>query len=235
MELFTGKTVILANGAFPAGDVPLNALRTARRIICCDGAADNLLADRPPSPSQVKGGLATHDRAVSSPSLEPSWIVGDGDSVSSATRARFADRCRFVAEQDTNDLTKAFRFCVSQGWRDLIVLGATGNREDHTLGNLSLLADFAHEADVRALTDSGFFTPLIAPAQLESVAGQQVSLIACDGGMRVSAEGLKYPVRELALSRWWQGTLNEACGASFNVSFEKGTLLVFQTYEHGEW
>ena len=206
--LFTGKTVILANGAFPMGAVPLEALRAAARVVCCDGAADKLLAT----------------------GMEPSWIVGDGDSVSSDTREHFADRCHFVAEQETNDLSKAFRFCLSQGWKDIFILGATGGREDHTLGNLSLLADFAREADVRLLTDFGFFTPLTASAQLESAAGQQVSLVACDVGMRVSAEGLKYPVRDLPLSRWWQGTLNEACGASFKVSFDEGVLLVFQMF-----
>jgi len=208
--MFTSKTVILANGAFPTHVAPLDALRTAKRVVCCDGAADKLLAA----------------------GLEPSWIVGDGDSVSPETRARFADRCHFTAEQETNDLSKAFRFCISQGWTDIIILGATGDREDHTLGNLSLLADFAQEANVRMLTDSGFFTPLTGggTVQLESVAGQQVSLIACDAGMRVSAEGLKYPVRDLPLTRWWQGTLNEALGASFEVSFKGGPLLVFQQW-----
>ena len=208
MEAFTGKTVILANGSFPMGAVPLEALRRAARVVCCDGAADKLLAA----------------------GMEPLWIVGDGDSVSAEARVRFASRCVCVAEQDTNDLSKAFRFCLSQGWRDILVLGATGGREDHTLGNLSLLADFAREADVRLLTDFGFFTPLTESAKLESVAGQQVSLVACDVGMRVSAEGLKYPVCDLPLSRWWQGTLNEACGASFEVSFDEGVLLVFQTF-----
>ena len=205
---FTGKTVVLAAGAFPAGVEALGALRTAARVVCCDGAADALWAA----------------------GAEPSWIVGDGDSVSAEMRARFAGRCRFVAEQDTNDLSKAFRFCLANGWREIVILGATGGREDHTLGNLSLLADFAREADVRLVTDAGFFTPLVASAQLASEAGQQVSLIACDAGMRVTAEGLRYPVRGLALSRWWQGTLNEARGASFTVSFDKGTLLVFQTW-----
>ena len=200
--------MILANGAFPAGAAALGALHSAVRVVCCDGAADKLLAA----------------------GAEPSWIVGDGDSVSAATHARFADRCRFDAEQETNDLAKAFRFCLVQGWREIVILGATGGREDHTLGNLSLLADFAREADVRLVTDTGCFTPLLASAQLESTAGQQVSLIACDAGMRVTAEGLKYPARDLPLSRWWQGTLNEACGASFDVSFDDGALLVFQNF-----
>ena len=30
-----------------------------------------------------------------------------------------------------------FRFCLQQAWRKLVILGATGLREDHTLGNLA--------------------------------------------------------------------------------------------------
>jgi hypothetical protein len=38
----------------------------------------------------------------------------------------------------------------------------------------------------------------------------------------------------LLLTRWWQGTLNEALGASFKVSFEGGLLLVFQEWQESK-
>ena len=44
-----------------------------------------------------------------------------------------------VTEQETNDLNKAFRYCLANGWTDIVILGATGKREDHTLGNIGLL------------------------------------------------------------------------------------------------
>lgn len=209
MLLFTSKTVILANGLFPVHKTPLCVLRSAKRVVCCDGAADRL----------VETGI------------EPAWIVGDLDSVTDAVRGRFPERLVKVHEQATNDLAKAFRFCLSRGWTDLAILGATGLREDHMLGNLSLLADFAREASVVMLTDAGWFTPLLAPARLPSCAGQQVSIFALDPRSSVSAEGLKYPVAGLCLERWWTASLNEACGESFRLDFSGGPLLVFQTYE----
>ncbi len=208
MNPFAAQTVILANGLFPTHATPAGALRAAAQVVCCDGASDKL----------VRAGL------------QPSWIVGDLDSVSADVRARFGDRLVRVSEQDTNDLGKAFRFCLSRGWTDLLILGATGLREDHMLGNVSLLADFARQASVRMLTDTGWFTPLLGTAELPSQAGQQVSLFSLDPRTAVSADGLRYPLEGLRLERWWQASLNEACGDRIRVRFEGGPVLVFQTY-----
>jgi len=212
------KCVIVAHGAFPSHPLPLAALRAARRVVCCDGSVEKLEA----------AGFA------------PDWIVGDLDSLSDASRARHRDRLVAVAEQETNDLAKAFRFCVEQGWHDVVIVGATGLREDHTLGNLAWLADFAqtlHALDsaragsrVVLLTDTGIFTPALASMQFRSHAGQQVSLFSFGPGVQVYAEGLKYPLDQVPFTRWWQAALNEALGEAFKLVFEGGPLLVFQTY-----
>ena len=210
------KTVILANGAFPSHAVPLAALRGAERVICCDGAAEKLAAAGFPPPA---------------------WIVGDLDSLPPDLRALHADRLVRIDDQDTNDLTKAFRFCLSQGWHKLAITGATGLREDHTLGNLALLADFATElrdthrnGGITLLTDTGTFTPILTSTQFRSFPGQQVSIFALDPGTIVYAEGLRYPLDDVRFTRWWQATLNESLGDSFKLVFEGAPLLVFQTH-----
>ena len=208
MNPSAAPTVVLANGAFPTHAVPVAALRAAERIVCCDGAADKLRAA----------------------GLEPAWVVGDLDSVSATLRSQYRERVVCVREQETNDLAKAFRFCLSRGWTDLAILGATGLREDHTLGNLSLLADFAREASVLLLTDTGWFTPLLVPGRLPACARQPVSIFALGPAVVVQSEGLKYPLDGMRLNRWWQAALNEACGDGFSLAFEGGPLLVFQTY-----
>lgn len=212
MNPFFGKTAILANGLFPTGAVPLEALRAAERIVCCDGAANKLVAT----------------------GREPDWIVGDCDSLDNALRVRYGDRLVRVDEQETNDLCKAFRFCLSKGWRDVSVVGATGLREDHTLSNLSLLVDFAIDASVQMLTDTGWFTPLPGSSKLPSFPGQQVSVFSFDPAVSVYAEGLKYPLDGVRFNRWWHAALNEACGGEVRLVFEGGPLLVFQTYAGGK-
>lgn len=202
------QTVLLADGTFPCHAVALRVLLEARRVVCCDGAADKLLQF----------------------GMEPTIIVGDGDSISDALRVRFADRLALDFGQDDNDLAKAMRYCLKQGWLDLTVLGATGRREDHTLGNLSLLVDYAHDAQVQMLTDHGVFTPLLASGRLATFSGQSVSIFAFDPATAITSQGLLYPLDGLKLTRWWQATLNVAAGDSIWLDFSGGPLLVYRVY-----
>ncbi len=217
-QSITGRAAVLllADGAFPSRLEPLTFLRKASRIVCCDGAA-----------------AALHRIGRS-----PEAIVGDLDSLPAFLRNRYRDRVRLDPGQEDNDLAKAFRYCIAQGWRDILILGASGGREDHTLGNLSLLADFAREARVRMVTDKGEFRVLLRPGRVLCQPGQSVSLFSFDPGDPISAEGLRYPVRNLRLRRWWMATLNEATGSSFRVMFRKGPVLVFLAHRYlgrGRW
>ncbi|MBR2365028.1 MAG: thiamine diphosphokinase, partial [Lentisphaeria bacterium] len=154
-------TVILADGDFPADPVPLSFLEKAERIVCCDGAALAL----------VKHGMT------------PDAIVGDLDSLSEDFRKRYSECLVHVEEQEDNDLTKAFRYCMENGWKNIVILGATGKREDHTLGNLSLLADYSLQAEkISLVTDHGIFIAVNSPGTFESSKGEQISIFALDAG-----------------------------------------------------
>jgi thiamine pyrophosphokinase len=201
-------TVMLANGAFPTHAVPLAVLRAAKRIVCCDGAAEKLLAA----------------------GFTPTAIVGDLDSLPDTLRQRFADRLVREPGQNDNDLSKAFRFCLQKGWGKIVILGATGLREDHTLGNLALLADFATQADVKMLTDAGVFFALHQTATFATFPGQPVSVFSFDPQTAITSDGLQYHLVNLKLTRWWQATLNAATGDSATLTFSGGPLLVFQAH-----
>ena len=207
----TPSTVILAAGDFPTHQASLAALDAAEHVVCCDGAAERLLA---------------YGR-------EPDAVVGDMDSLPAMLRERLGDRVVAVAEQDDNDLAKAFRHAISRGWRRLVILGATGRREDHTLANIAWLADFAPLADdVSIVTDHGVFRAYLPPAaSFHAAPGTQVSIFGFDPEDPVSAKGLKFPVERLRLARWWTASLNEAVDDTVELSFSTGPLVVFTTHE----
>ena len=116
------KTIaILAQGDFPASERCLQLMHDADLLLCCDGAAATALEH----------------------GFEPDEIVGDLDSLDAALRERFAARLFHDRDQECNDQTKAFRRALSYHPTRIVILGATGRREDHTLGNISLLADYA--------------------------------------------------------------------------------------------
>ena len=111
--------VVLANGEYPAAAPPLQILADAPYVICCDGGADEY----------IRNGHI------------PNLIIGDGDSISEENRKKYGYLLHRISEQDTNDQTKAVNYLLSQGKRRIAIVGATGKREDHTLGNISLLMD----------------------------------------------------------------------------------------------
>ena len=113
------------------------------------------------------------------------------------------------------------------------ILGATGRREDHTLGNISYLDTFASEypgIHLEMLTDHGRFQYHIGTRIYPSFLRQQVSLFTLDPRTHVTATGLQWSLDGATLSPWWQGTLNAALADTFSLSAD-GPLLVFQTYD----
>ena len=202
------KTVILADGSFPEHEIVLSFLHNAAQIICCDGAVRNLIAY----------------------GLVPNYIVGDLDSIPKELKERFASILRPNPDQETNDLTKAVHFCIENGWEEITILGATGKREDHTLGNLSLLTDYAENVNVQLLTDYGVFVPQLETTSYQSYPGQQVSIFNLCSYTVFTTHHLAYPLNKRKITSWWQGTLNEAMSNCFTIEIDEGKVLVFREY-----
>ena len=101
-------------------------------------------------------------------------------------------------------------------------------REDHTLGNISLLMRYFRELQVDGImfTDHGFFTPAFGDRTFSSQQGQQVSIFNF-GCTRLTSSNLKWPCSPF--NQLWQGTLNEALSDSFSIQSD-GYYLVYQTY-----
>jgi thiamine pyrophosphokinase len=198
-------TVIVADGTFPQHDIPLGYLRNASRIVCCDGSAQNL----------VLAGMI------------PDAIVGDMDSLNDDFLNRFADRIYVDENQETNDLTKAVSWCSDMGYKDIVIIGATGKREDHTLGNISLLADYIKYVNVIMVTDTGIFRPLVTTSVISCFTGQQVSIFSLNPETEITSFGLRYPLNRRRITSWWHATLNEALGDNFSLDFKDGSVIVY--------
>lgn len=212
---------IVANGEFPSHPVPLAWLREARRIVCCDNGFARLWSSgfRPDDGQTID-------------------IVGDCDSLDLAALHCPPFPLHRISEQDDNDLTKSFNWVLShvEGPLDICLLGATGLREDHTLGNISLLMDYhvrlLHQRQgsrVRMVSDYGTFTPVVGEARLDSFPRQQVSVFSLTPDQPVTLRGLQYPLDHQCVRSFWQASLNAALGDHFSVV--GGHLLVYQTHD----
>lgn len=179
-----GETVILAAGEFPRKNSEAGRLlAAASRVICCDSAAD------------------AYRRRLRK---EPALVIGDCDSV----RGHFTSLVK-ISEQETNDLEKAIRYCLQKGWRNPVLLGVTGKREDHTLGNVFRALAFG----LPVVTNEGRFIPVRKRAILTVRTGTPISVFATDPRTRMTSRGLVWPLDGVKFENLYCATLNRASSA----------------------
>lgn len=226
MQQKTLSIVILADGNYPTATYPLQLLKEADYVVCCDASVLKLQG------------------------ISPSYIVGDMDTLSAGNAEKYKDIIHKSSCQETNDQTKAFSFAlglVPEGCcADIHILGTTGGREDHTLGNISLLMEYTKNTgrkiapfnnlmkegiNVDIVTDHGVFTPHYGSFTRSCRPGQQISIISFDNTLRIKSKGLRYPTDNATFEFWWSGTLNESTGKSFSLEFSHNApVLLFMLY-----
>ena len=204
------RVVILADGEFPTHETPLSILKDNEYLVCCDGAAKKC----------IENGYI------------PDAIVGDMDSLDEDFKSRYKSIIHQSDCQETNDLTKAVEFVISNSPSEIVILGATGKREDHTLGNISLLMEYhlKHNIPIKMYSDYGLFIPLTSTSTLECRKNSQVSIFALTPQSKLESKGLKYPIDNVKFDSWWKGTLNESLTDSFTISFNSGRIIIFIGY-----
>lgn len=199
------STVILGNGEFPQASLPCTILDKARTLVICDGAANNYV-----------------------PSGKPfDIIIGDGDSIDDKIRELYSSRIIISQCQETNDQTKAVNYLASKGSRHIAIVGATGRRDDHSLGNISLLIEYFKQGITACIyTDYGIFIPAHGDTRISTQAGQPISIFNF-GSTHLEADNLKYPIRPF--DAWWQGTLNKVTADHCNIMAD-GYYLIYLAY-----
>ena len=198
--------VILCNGQFPTEPYPLYLLDSAEGIVCCDGALEKLLAHNP--------------------SARPLVVVGDMDSLPEALREAHRDLLSPESEQDYNDLTKAMRWVLREHpeVQDIVILGATGLRADHTIGNMGLLMEYTRlmdlgERKVSIVSDYETAFAVTDSCDLHLGEGRRFSFFSADNTLRVTSTGLQWPLDEVVFDAWWKATLNRTTEPIVSLHF----------------
>lgn len=214
-----GSALVLA-----AGDLPPPAVTAA------------VLRDHDMSGSFVvaaDGGLA-HAHALA---VTPDLIVGDLDSAPPALLTAYAGTTveRHSVDKDELDLELALTAALARGARDVHVIGAFGDRLDHSLAALLVAARLARDGIRVALHGGRHSAWPLASGRRHALAlpvGTVVSLVALADGTIASALGLRYAVAHLALPFGsGLGASNEVTAEAAWVACEGGLLAVIA--EHG--
>jgi thiamine pyrophosphokinase len=172
--------------------------------------------------------------------LRVDLLVGDLDSVDhslvDAAVARGTIVERHPAEKDATDLELAFAAALARGARRIVLVDGGGDRLDHLLGNLTLLAAPAWAGvQVEAYTGTAWLGVARGgepPITISGPPGSLVTLLPMGGPARgIVTDGLRYPLQsEVLMPGTTRGVSNELVGDSGSVHLAEGTLLVVQPF-----
>jgi len=171
-------------------------------------------------------------------SLVPHMINGDFDSVCPETLAYFKEQKQIVFKElnpvkDDTDTEFAIRQAIGLGAKEITVLGATGTRLDHVLGNVALLGIGLQEKVAIQLVDANNRIRMIdKPISLKKAEqfGEYVSLLPYAGEVKgVTLRGFKYPLENDIMGIFSSlGISNEIVEDEAEILFEEGILVVIE-------
>lgn len=181
-----------------------------------------------------KGLLFLHEHGIT-----PTYIVGDFDSAGKELVQYYQEQTqipirRYNPIKDASDTEIAIRDCVDRHSREVIILGGSGTRLDHTWANVQCLT-IAAKAGVEAyLLDphnrirvvySGF------SIRKEEQFGSYVSLFPIGGCVEgLTIRGVKYPLQDHRLEACDSLSVsNEIVEEEMEVRFRSGCLVVMET------
>ena len=169
----------------------------------------------------------------------PDVIIGDFDSVRQETLSYFKEKEQILWQElnpvkDDTDTESAIRRAISMGAEEIVVLGATGTRLDHVLGNIELLGIGLLEHVKIYLLDAYNRIQMIdngIQLDKQNQFGDYVSLIPYTQSVKgLTLTGMKYSLDHYELKGFCSlGISNEIQEDVAEISFEDGILIVVES------
>lgn len=204
------KCLILANGK-PPSKKDLNYFLKAgfNFLICADGGANSAYK------------LGVH----------PDLIIGDLDSIDSYVLEYFSkdvDIVKYSRQNDT-DVEKALKYAISKKFTEAILLGATGDRLDHTFCNLGIVLKFFNKIQINIFHEKTFLSAFDGIVKLKSEIGETISIYGFDDKTKITSSGLKYKLNNSALPFGVrESTSNVSTKDIITLQVENGKIFVIR-------
>ncbi|MGA2622261.1 MAG: thiamine diphosphokinase [Bacteroidota bacterium] len=202
------KALIIANGTPPSRFLVRRLASAADIVVCADGGAN-------------------HARPMR---ITPDIIVGDMDSITPSTKRQFHRvPTMLVDDQDSTDLEKTIQLCIDMMCTSVDIVGATGDRLDHTTGTLGCFKKFGKKVRLQLFDTVGVVSMIEKKIAFASTVGEIVSLIPLERCEGVTTHNLKYALQNESLELGVrEGISNETTGRRVTISVKRGTLLLYR-------
>ncbi len=165
-------------------------------------------------------------------SLRPALIVADFDSSSSSDNREGIPTAVLPVKKDDTDTMAAARIAVEKGFREVLILGGTGGRLDHTAANFAVLAYLSRQGVRAVMADEHGCTEMLLPGRhhVEAQAGMMLSLLPYGGMVSgLWVKNAEYELENAVLTTDFPlGVSNAFVGdAPVEIEFTGGILQLF--------
>jgi thiamine pyrophosphokinase len=166
--------------------------------------------------------------------LIPDIIIGDLDSVSEVVLKKYLDMdialIKYPAEKDFTDMELAIEHAIEKGFSDIILIGATGSRLDHTTANIMLMEKYYIKGiHIKIIDNNNYIQIITGNMEIINKKNYFVSIIPVTDLIKVeSLQGFKYSLKNVEVKRG--STLcvsNQIITEKGSITLCKGIALVF--------
>ena len=204
------KCIILANGKPPKKSIITFFQRNGySKLICADGGAN----------SALKMGLI------------PDAIIGDLDSISSEAINEFKSVSKIIRirRQNDTDVEKCLKYAIRKKYDEALLLGATGNRLDHTFCNIGIVLKFFPKIKISLIAEDSFLKAYTGNVELKTFPGETISLYGISTRTKITSNGLKYELRNISLPFGVrESTSNIAIKKFVKLSINGGEIFIIR-------
>jgi len=205
------KIAIIANGYVRNLDFHRSLLKDADIIICADGGADNA----------KKIGVI------------PNYIIGDLDSVSKSSIEFFNNKSKIIKDnnQDKTDLEHALFLAETFNPSEILIMGAIGDRIDHTLANIMCLDKIKTDIKAEIIDNKNSIQLVKNRIEIKGKKDDIISVVPITDVDNLSYTGLKWNVKNLDTDIGWFGISNKVTDGKAVIDFSKGKILIIRVRE----
>lgn len=166
--------------------------------------------------------------------LIPNSIIGDLDSVDDIVLKKYLDMNielkKYSAEKNYTDMELAIEYAIKKGFNDIILIGATGLRLDHTVANIMLIERYYKKGiHIKVIDNNNCIQIVTNNMEINNKRNYFVSIVPITDSIEgISLMGFKYPLDSVDVKRG--STLcisNQITSEKGNILLDKGAALVF--------
>lgn len=159
--------------------------------------------------------------------IQPDVIAGDFDSIKTSD---FPNDIEIISTPDQNDtdFAKTLDIIIKDGFTAVDVFGASGQQQDHFIGNLNAAYRFKKHIKITFYDNYSTYFFADKKTKLEGYFNQTISLLPFPECKNITTKGLKYALHNEDLNLLSRiGTRNKATDDCIEIEFSEGELIIF--------